>query len=133
MSQRTTRRCRPRARRAQRLARLFGGPADAGAVQAIYASNTQRARQTVAPLAARLGLPVVVVDGRDLDGLLARLHAEGRGRTSLVVGHSDTVPQIVSLLADGRVKVAMDGADFESLFMVTVSTFGPPRVVRLRY
>ena len=119
--------------RARRLAHMFGGPSDARPVRAIYASDSQRARQTATPLAARLGLPVVTVDGRDLDALLARLRAEGRGQTSLVVGHSDTVPQIVSRLADGRVKVAMDGADFESVFVVTVSTFGPPSVVRLRY
>ncbi len=119
--------------RAQRLARMFGVRSDTGAVQAIFASVTRRARQTAAPLASRLDLPVVTVDGRDLDTLLARLRTDGRGRTSLVVGHSDTVPQIVARLTGGRVKVAADDADFESVFVVTLSSFGPPSVLRLRY
>jgi len=119
--------------RAERLAAMFGGGTEAGAVRAIYASDLRRARDTAAPLAARLSLPVVSIPGSDVESLLARLRREGRGGTSVVVGHSNTVPQIVAGLTDRRVEVVVEPDDFGSVFVVTVSSFGPPSVLRLRY
>lgn len=119
--------------RAERLAEMFGGATETGAVRAIYSSDLRRARDTAAPLAARLELPVVTLAARDVEALLARVRREGRGGTSVVVGHSDTVPQIVAGLTGGRVEVAVESQDFSSVFIVTVSSFGPPSVLRLRY
>lgn len=119
--------------RAARLAQLLGGPSDAGPVRRIFTSEARRARETAAPLAQRLGIEPRTILARDVDGLLRALRREGRGVTSVVVGHGDTVPAIVAGLSDGRSRVALDDADHGSLFVVTVSSFGPPRVVRLRY
>lgn len=119
--------------RAERLAAMFGGATETGAVGAIYSSDLRRARDTAAPLAARLALPVVTLPPGDVEALLARLRREGRGRTSVVVGHSNTVPQIVAGLTGGRFEVVVEPDDFGSVFIVTVSSFGPPSVLRLRY
>ncbi len=119
--------------RAQRLADMFGRATDTGAVRAIYASDTRRTRDTAAPLAARLALSVVTLPGEDVDGLLGRLRRDGRGQTSLVVGHSNTVPQIVAELTGGRFEVTVAPDDHGSVFVVTISSFGPPSVLRLRY
>lgn len=119
--------------RAMRLAQMFGDRAETGAVRSIFTSDTQRARATAAPLAARLGLKVETLARGDVDGLLKRLRAAGRRQTSLVVGHSNTVPRIVEQLTDGRIKVAVAEADHGSVFIVTVSSFGPPNVLRMHY
>ncbi len=119
--------------RAMRLAQMFGEPAGAGAVRSIYTSDTQRARATAAPLAARLGRRIETLGAGDVDGLLERLQAAERGHTSLVVAHSNTVPRIVERLTGGRIEVSVDEADHGSVFVVTVSSFGPPSVLRLRY
>lgn len=119
--------------RAERLAAMLGAPSDAGPVRHVYASDTRRARETAAPLAARLGLPVRTLPAGDVAALLRTLRAEAHGETSVVVGHANTVPQIVSGLSGGRARVALDEGDYDSLFIVTVSSFGPARVLRLRY
>lgn len=119
--------------RAARLAALLGGPSDAGPVRHVFASQTRRARETAAPLAARLGLVVRTLPGSDVAALLRTLRAEGHGETSVVIGHANTVPQIVAGLSRGRIHVTLDDTDYDSLFIVTVSSFGPPRVLRLRY
>ena len=67
---------------------------------AIYVSATRRARETAAPLAARLGLTSKTYDPRDTPGLVARVAAEPG--TVLVVGHSNTVPDIVEQLGGVR-------------------------------
>jgi broad specificity phosphatase PhoE len=67
---------------------------------AIYVSATRRARETAAPLAARLGLAMKEYAPLDLDGLVARVKAE-KGPV-LIVGHSNTVPDIVARLSGAR-------------------------------
>ncbi len=67
---------------------------------AIYISDYKRTRQTVAPLAARLGLTPNLYDPRDTPGLIARVRTEHG--VVLVVGHSNTVPDIIAALGGTR-------------------------------
>ena len=115
--------------RAQRLAGLLGSTP----IAAVYASDTRRAQQTAAALAARQGLAVTVRDGKDVRGLLEEIGSRQVGRTVVVVGHSNTVPQIVAALTRDRHRVALGEGDFDRLFIVTVTRFGPPAVTELRY
>jgi broad specificity phosphatase PhoE len=118
--------------RAQRLAGLFGDRSAVGAVQAIYATKTRRAQATAAPLAARLGLPVAIAD--DPPGALARrLRREQHGGVTLVVGHSNTVPQIVAALTSRQDIPAIADDDFGTIYVVTVPDVGRASVLRLRY
>jgi broad specificity phosphatase PhoE len=83
--------------------------------RAIYVSATRRARETAAPLAARLGLTPREYDPGDTAGLVARVRAETG--TVLIVGHSNTVPDIVARL--GRAPPATLGdEDFGDIFRV---------------
>lgn len=68
--------------------------------RAIYVSTTRRARETAAPLAEALGITPQEYDPRDTPALIARLRAERR--TVLVVGHSNTVPDIVEGIGGRR-------------------------------
>ena len=66
----------------------------------IYVSSPKRAQQTAAPLATRLNLTPRIYDPKDTAALVAAVKAE-RG-TVLVVGHSNTVPDIVEQLGGTR-------------------------------
>lgn len=68
--------------------------------RAIFVSDTRRSGQTAAPAAARFGVRPTVYDPRDTPTLLASVLAQ-RG-TVLVVGHSNTVPDIVAGLGGER-------------------------------
>jgi broad specificity phosphatase PhoE len=67
---------------------------------AIYVSTTRRAAETAAPLAARLGLTPKTYNPGDTPGLIAAVTAESG--TVLIVGHSNTVPEIVQRLGGAR-------------------------------
>lgn len=67
---------------------------------AIYVSSTKRAQQTAAPLAARLKVTPIIYDPRDTPGLIASVSVETG--TVLIVGHSNTVPDIVEKLGGER-------------------------------
>lgn len=99
------------ARNAERLASRFDDDRPA----AIYVSTTRRARETAAPLAARLGLTMKEYDPRDTPGLIARVRAETG--TVLIVGHSNTVPEIVARLGGTR-PADLAETDYGDIFRV---------------
>lgn len=114
--------------RAVRLARILG---DAG-VTAIFATEFQRTRRTVEPLAARLRLPVVAVPASDTAGLAARIRAEQPRGIVVVSGHSNTVPEI--LRAFGAVEtIAIGDAEYDNLFVLVPRGTEPPFLLRVRY
>lgn len=115
--------------RAERLAALLA----AAPLAAVYASDTRRAQQTAAPLAARHRLPVTVRAGKDVRGLVDDIGARHVGRTVVVVGHSNTVPEIVAALTRGKQSVSIEDDRFDRIFIVTVTRFGPPSTTELRY
>ena len=115
--------------RALRLATMLGSQK----IDAIYVSDTRRAQLTAAPLAARLGVPVTIRSGKDLDGLLADIGARYVGGRVVVVGHSNTVPVIIDKLTRGSTTVSLADEEYDALFVVNVTRFGPPSVVTLRY
>jgi broad specificity phosphatase PhoE len=98
-------------RAAEALAAWFQGEPPV----AIYITDYKRTRQTVAPLAARLGLTPIVYDPADTPGLIARVRA-AHGAV-LIVGHSNTVPNIVAALGGER-PAALAHEDFGDVWRV---------------
>jgi broad specificity phosphatase PhoE len=119
--------------RAALLARMFGDAQAAGRIDAIYVSDTLRSRSTAAPLAARLGLAPIVDGGSDPKGLARRVLRENSGKRVLIVGHVNTVPDMVSILSDRSDIPKMDEHDFSSMYIVTVPRIGHANMVRLNY
>lgn len=70
------------------------------ALAAIYVSDFKRTRQTAGPLAAERGIELTLYDPRDTPGLIAKVKAQ-KGPV-LIVGHSNTVPDIVQQLGGER-------------------------------
>ena len=110
--------------RAQSLAKALR---DTG-VATIYTSEYKRTRETAAPLAQSLGIRPEVIPADDLRSLVAKIKAGGKN--VLVVGHSNTLPQIINALGvTARVTVAE--SDYDNLFLVVLEQ--PPRLIRLHY
>jgi 2,3-bisphosphoglycerate-dependent phosphoglycerate mutase len=120
--------------RAARLAQMLGDGESFGRVQRIYITDTQRSRQTAEDLAQRLNLkPVVVESGSSVDALAHRVLSENHGGLALVVGHSNTVPQLVAALAHANKVPAIGEEEFDTMYVVTVPTIGRASVLRLKF
>ena len=85
---------------ARQAALLPGWFAARKAPRTLYVSTYRRSRETAAALAAKLGLEPRVYDPSDSAALAASVLAE-KGPV-LVVGHSNTVPEIVERLGGVR-------------------------------
>lgn len=96
---------------ASTLAKLL---ADRG-IGAVYATPTRRAIQTATPLAVHLGLPVTRYDPADTAALLEA--ANGIPGNVLVVGHSNTVPDLVAQFGGER-PAPMTEQDYGVIYVV---------------
>lgn len=114
--------------RAATLAQVLEG-AD---VSQIYVSDRLRTQQTADPLATARGITPIQMPAASVDALVDELRSwANRGRVIVVVGHSDTVPEIVAKLGGGPVIVA--AAEFDNLFVLTTRPFGTTRIIRATY
>ena len=120
--------------RATRLAQMFGDASRFGRIQKIYVTDTRRTQQTAAALGQRLDLEPEIVEGKsDAADFARRVLRENRGGRALVVGHSNTVPEIVAALADQSDVPPIGDEEFDTLYVVTVPTIGRASVLRMKY
>jgi len=98
--------------RAQSLAAMLK---DAG-VTVIFVTEYKRTQQTAEPLAQLLGIQATVVSAKDTQGLIEKVKAV-TGR-ALVVGHSNTVPEVLGKLGVENPPKLAD-SDYGDLFLVS--------------
>ncbi len=124
----------PGEQRAARLAQMLGDAETFGRVGKIYVTDTRRTQQTAAGVAQRLGIaPLVVAAQTDSAALAWRALKENRGGVALIVGHSNTVPEIVRTLAHAQKVPAMGDEEFDTFYVVSVPTIGKASVLRMKY
>ena len=113
--------------RAKTLARVL---ADVP-LKAVYCTEYERTLQTALPTAKKKGLEPIRTDSEDVKGLAEALRARASDEHVLVVGHSDTLPELLSLLgAAGPEKI--EAEEYDNLFIVRLSS-GRASTHRLRY
>ena len=112
-------------KRAEALASML---ADSG-VSAIYVTEFQRTQQTAAPLAARVHVKPAIVPAKDIAALVKAIRARQSG-VVVVVGHSDTLPEIISALGGPKLKISH--SQYDNLFVLTVEA-STSSLLRLHY
>jgi broad specificity phosphatase PhoE len=115
--------------RAEALARTL----EEAGVTAIFASEFARTGQTVAPLAARVGIEVSVHPARDVAGLVDLIATAHRGGVIVIAGHSNTVPALVEALGGGAVAPIEEGWEYDNLYVVSIGATGGALVSTLKY
>lgn len=100
---------------------------------AVYATQYRRTSDTAAPAAAAHDLSITSYDAdTPADAFAARLRQAGARGTVLIVGHSNTVPGIVSALCACAVD-PIDDSDYGNLFEIRIKGKAPPELSRRRY
>lgn len=97
----------------------------------IYSTAYRRNQETARPTATAQRRKIETYEGKDSAALVAQLKALGDAKV-LVVGHSNTVPEILGLLGI-KDPPALDDADYDNLFVVTWAKDQPPRLLRLHF
>ncbi len=97
-------------------------------VKAILSTDTLRTRQTATPISEATGIPIETMEPLDVDKIRATADALEQG-TLLVVGHSNTLPQLLHALAKATVDVPEDA--YGDLFVVQLGD--PPQLERRHF
>lgn len=114
--------------RAQRLASSLAGQP----LAAVYATAYRRTQLTAAPSAAAHGVAVTTYDAKqDARTFAATLKQRHRSGTVLVVGHSNTVPDIAAALCECIVAPIGDG-EFDRRLSVGPGSDGKATLVDTR-
>ena len=111
-------------RRAESLALTLK---DAG-ITSIYVTELKRTQQTAEPLARSAKLRPTVVPAKETPALVTRLN-ETTGNV-LVVGHSNTIPEIIKALGAPEPVAIADG-EYDNLFVWRPGA--SPQLIRLHY
>ena len=101
-------------------------------LKAVYHTEFKRTLQTAAPTAAEHKLAPIEVKSDDVQGLVKMLRALPPQEDVLVVGHSDTVPDLLHELGVST-RVAIGSFDYDNLFIVAPSATGEPGFQWLHY
>ena len=99
-------------------------------ISQIYSTSYQRTRQTATPLSLTLNVAVQNYNPKYLEQLAVQL--QQRQANTLVVGHSNTTPQLASLLAKQKIPPLTE-KDYQQLYQIqfvgeksTVTIFKQP-------
>ena len=104
----------------------------------IYVTQYKRTRQTAELLAKQAGISILerpitsansATYARDLT---QEILTRSAGRGVLIVGHSNTVPDIVKSLSGVTVPAITD-PEYDHIFVVVIPTSGSPRLMQLRF
>lgn len=125
--------------RSQELVRLLGGTG----IKSIFTSQFTRTKQTAEPLATKLSITPTVFNlktnpsnprqiAEESTAEVVNKILERAGESVLVVGHSNSIPDVIKMLG-GDIVPTIDERKFDNLFVVTVYAKGKARVVQLKY
>jgi broad specificity phosphatase PhoE len=110
--------------RAEALARILKD----SYIGAIFTSEFKRTQETAASTATTIKIAPTVIAAKDTVGLVAKLHQ--LSGNALVVGHGDTIPDIIKALGiDTPIQIPED--DYTEFFIVTLGD--KPQLFRLHY
>lgn len=102
-------------------------------LRAAYATNFQRTRQTAQPTAQAHQVVTTTYDAKqppvEFAAQLRQRHANG---AVLVVGHSNTAPDIVAALC-GCKAPPLDETEYDRLSIVEIAPGKPPQLIQRRY
>jgi len=101
-------------------------------LDAIYSTPYKRTEQTVLPTAKEKGLEVKLYKPSEED-FLQKLLQTFPGGSILIVGHSNTIPEMANKLAGQSDFSDMDDATYDNLFIACVPTEGKAAILRMRF
>lgn len=90
-------------------------------IGAIYSSDYRRTRETAAPIASRRHLAVQVYDPREPVKLIDQI-MKSKIKRVLVVGHSNTIPQLANLLLKKATFKSLDDEEYGVIWIFKLKT-----------
>lgn len=116
-------------RRAENLAEQLAGEG----IDAIYSTNYLRTQDTARPLAEALSLPITdYAADRNTRQQVEEWRQRHAGQTILVVGHSNTIPDLLNELVGNATYGEIDEDEYSLLYRLSIDAKGTAMVDEMR-
>lgn len=119
--------------RAAELARQLVDADVVAGVDAIYSTPFRRTEETAQPVATALGLPITSYEAANTETIMDEIVRTHKGKIILVVGHSNTVPEMIGNMGASKKVPGIDENEYDNLYVVSIPWFGKTKTIRLRY
>ena len=100
---------------------------------AVFSSNYNRTKQTAQATADDKSLIIKLYDPSNQVLVVDDWIETYRGKTVLVLGHSNTVPELLNLFLQSTDYPNLPDTEYDNLFIATVSEKGRAKVLHLKY
>ena len=126
-------------RRAEELARQLVDADVVAGVDAIFATQYRRTRETGQIVAVAhkekldKDLTVNTYDASDTETVLEEILRQYKGKIILVVGHSNTLPQLIANLGASKKVPPIAEAEYDNIYIISIPWFGKTKTIRLRF
>ncbi len=102
-------------------------------IDAIYATPFRRTQETAQPLAEALDLPINSYDAADRETVLETILKEHKGKIILVVGHRDTLSELIANLGANKNVPPIDELEYDNIYIISIPWFGKTKTIRMRF
>ena len=102
-------------------------------LKAVYTTNFNRTTQTAQPTADDNALGLTIYNASNQSPFVDNVLEMYRLNAVLVVGHSNTVPELLNILVGSASYMMLPETEYDNLFVVTVFEKGNSKVVHLKY
>ncbi len=102
-------------------------------IDAVYSTPFKRSQETVQPIADALNLPINSYDAADTESVLGTILKDHKGKVILVVGHSNTVPELIANLGASKNVPPIAQNEFDNIYIISIPWFGKTKTIRLRF
>ncbi len=86
---------------------------------AIYSTDFTRTKQTATPTSINQKIDITIYDAKNID--FQKFKTDNLGKTVLVVGHSNSIPEFVNKLINQNVYPTVEETTFGNLYIVTLN------------
>jgi broad specificity phosphatase PhoE len=100
-------------------------------IRGLFATELLRTQQTLEPLSKTTRLPITTVNAKDTPELVKKIMAINGGIV-VVVGHSNTIPEVIEALG-GPSGLEIDDPDYTGLYLLTFPGANPAHLIELHY
>ncbi|MGB5257257.1 MAG: phosphoglycerate mutase family protein [Woeseiaceae bacterium] len=119
--------------RAAELARQLVNADVVEGIDAVFSTSFQRTVETARPVAEALDLQIMTYDAADTEAFLDAIIRDYKGKIVLVVGHSNTVPQMIANMGASKNVPPIAEDEYDNIYLVSIPWFGKTKTIRLRY
>ncbi len=87
-------------------------------IERLYATSYKRTRQTLQPMADMYHLKINIYDHQDAESIM-RMIADCKGKTTVVAGHSNSIPKLANILIGEEIYQELDESNYTKMWEIT--------------